>query len=400
VLKIASLRAEVVGLALMLPASCAPAPEAGSPVEEIPSAVVNGQEAQSCQFPSVAMVLLSSGLCSGTLVHPRLVTFAAHCQLAGTVRAIYFGENAASPTRKVDVTSCKFYPNYKANVNDVAYCVLAEEVKDIPIAPVLMGCETSVLQKGKMLDLVGFGITSMKEPRSYGIKRWTSVPLLNTPGPTTNIAQVGTTSNGCEGDSGGPIMVKLDDGTWRTAGVASTTAVDTQAMECIAPTNYVLVHRYVDWIEAESGIDITPCHDADGTWHPGPDCGQFATSSDLPTGSWDLGCNVPGAVSSKASTTCAAAPGGVDATAHRDSGSAPPPDASGPALGPPHGEVETPAPTPDGGLPDATPTLGLPASHDHGCAYSGGGRGSAGATALAFATLALIARRRQRPPAR
>ena len=77
----------------------------------------------------------------------RLVTFAAHCQLAGTVRAIYFGENASSPSRKVDVASCNFYPNYKANVNDVAYCVLAEEVNDVPLAPLLMGCETSVLQK-------------------------------------------------------------------------------------------------------------------------------------------------------------------------------------------------------------------------------------------------------------
>jgi MYXO-CTERM domain-containing protein len=393
-------------LALMVAAGCAPVPE--KTVDEIPQPVVNGTEALPCQFPSAVMVAMSGGLCTGTLVHPRLVTFAAHCQLAGTVRSIYFGENATTPARKVGVDSCNFYPDYKPNVNDVAYCVLSEEVKDVPIAPVLMGCETSILQKGLMLDLVGFGITSMKQPRSYGVKRYAQVPLLNTPGPTTNIAQVGTSSsNGCEGDSGGPILAHLDDGTWRTVGVASTTAVDTTAQECISPTNYVLLHRWVSWIETDSGIDITPCHTASGTWSPSADCGHFSTTADMAVGLWDNGCGGPGTVSTGPSMTCGAgtsdggaatartdargdganaarADGGITAQMMTTPGSSSSPSTPSSASA-------------DGG--DPSPTLGLPAGHDAGCSCHTGSGGGAVPTVWPLAVVLAVAalRRRRRP---
>jgi hypothetical protein len=351
-------------LALVTTASCAPEPQQAPAVEQIEQAVVGGQEANACQFPAAGMVLLSGGLCTGTLVHPRLVIFAAHCQLAGSVRSIYFGENAATPARKAEVETCNFYPNFKANVNDVAYCVLKEEIKDIPIAPVLMGCETSVLQKGRTVDMVGFGITSMKQPRSYGIKRWAAVPLLNTPTATTNIAQVGnSTSNGCEGDSGGPIYVRLDDGTWRTAGVASTTAVDTTDPECVYPTNYVLVNRWIDWIEKDSRVDITPCHDSDGTWNPSPECGQFATTTDATTGTWETGCSAPGAVSAGATVTCGPAYG----TPPGDGGGRDPRTGGGGVVAPRSDGTAIPH---DAGGEDATPTLGLPNSYHGGCSAS------------------------------
>jgi hypothetical protein len=387
----------LLALALVIAAGCTAEAEQSAPVSEIQQSVVGGQEANACQFPAAGMVLLSGGLCTGTLVHPKLVIFAAHCQLAGSVRSIYFGENATTPARKVDVQSCNFYPSFKANVNDVAYCVLKEEIKDIPIAPVLMGCETNVLQKGRMVDMVGFGITSMKQPRSYGIKRWASVPLLNTPTATTNIAQVGnSTSNGCEGDSGGPIYVRLDDGTWRTAGVASTTAVDTTDPECIYPTNYVLVNRWIDWIEQDSGVDITPCHDADGTWNPSAECGHFATTTDATTGSWDTGCNAPGAVSAQGAMTCGPAYGTVtsDAGARRDGRADGGPEGGGVIA--PRSDGTGTAPAHDGGGEDSTPTLGLPNSYHGGCSYAMAGVTEGRLWLLLVAATVLTIRRRRR----
>jgi MYXO-CTERM domain-containing protein len=395
-------------LALVL--GCESEPEPAPAVREIAQPVVNGETAAPCQWPSAVMVVLTRGLCSGTLVNPKLVTLAAHCQTAGAVRAIYLGENNRTPARKVDVSKCNFYPDFQANVNDVAYCVLSEPVNDVPIAPVLMGCETSVLEKGKLVNLVGFGITSMQQPTSYGIKRFASVPLLNTPGPTGNIAQVGVSSNGCEGDSGGPIFVQLADGTWRTIGVASTTAVETDgtSTECIAPTNYVLLHRYVRWIESDSGIDITPCHDADGRWNPSADCGRFSTAANTSTGTWDDGCTAPGAVSANPGASCAPAgedpggggPAGTDGGARLDarlpeqapSGGRPVVgDGGGPAVGSaPSSGWAIP------GRPHALPTLGLPAGEGTGCSCHLGRSTPPGGGMLWLPGLAALARRLRR----
>jgi MYXO-CTERM domain-containing protein len=397
-------------LALTLVLGCETYPAAVPAVGEIAQPVVNGQTAASCQWPSAVMVMLSRGLCTGTLVHPRVVTLAAHCQLAGTVRSIYFGEDSTTPARKVGVSKCNFYPDFEANVNDVAYCVLSEAVNDVPIAPVLMGCETRILQKGKMLDLVGFGITSMQEPASYGIKRFASVPLLNTPGPTTNIAQVGTsTSAGCRGDSGGPIFVRLSDGTWRTIGVASTTAVENDGdnMECVSPTNYVLLYRYIRWIESDSGIDITPCHDADGRWNPSAQCGRFATSADTSTGTWDSSCSAANAVSGAGSTCGTESRGAAQDGGPGDGNGvtgldarlpeAPPFDGSAGVAGD-GAPVLAPTPSSDvtATVPPLVPTLGLTASQGSGCSCHLAGATPPGGYTFLLPALGAVARRVRR----
>jgi MYXO-CTERM domain-containing protein len=48
----------------------------------------------------------------------------------------------------------------------------------------------------------------------------------------------------------------------------------------------------VPWVEEASGVDITPCHDVDGTWNPTPQCEGFALDP-LQSGSWDEGCAGP-----------------------------------------------------------------------------------------------------------
>src|SRR5687768_132103 len=46
----------------------------GTPVP--PTSIVGGSEVAACGWPSVVAL---DGTCSGTLVHPRVVLYAAHC---------------------------------------------------------------------------------------------------------------------------------------------------------------------------------------------------------------------------------------------------------------------------------------------------------------------------------
>jgi hypothetical protein len=57
----------------------------------------------------------------------------------------------------------------------------------------------------------------------------------------------------------------------------------------------------VPWIEATTGIDVSPCHDADGTWNPGPDCGDIPHEPEVGGGAWPT-CE-PGALGGP-STAC------------------------------------------------------------------------------------------------
>ena len=72
-----------------------------------------------------------SAVCSGTLVHPEIVVYAAHCPLA---LAVSFGEGSVGIglARVVPVDHCM--KKTDADVigpDDYAYCKLAEPVTDV-----------------------------------------------------------------------------------------------------------------------------------------------------------------------------------------------------------------------------------------------------------------------------
>jgi MYXO-CTERM domain-containing protein len=47
-----------------------------------------------------------------------------------------------------------------------------------------------------------------------------------------------------------------------------------------------MMHTGMSWFEDTTGIDLTPCHDADGTWNPGPDCTGIPMAPGVGSGSW------------------------------------------------------------------------------------------------------------------
>ncbi len=255
----------------------------GEVSSETPSQeIFGGTDVVSCGWPTTVSM---QGQCTGTLVHPQVVIYAAHC--GSGYGSVQFGEAIeGGASRSVPTQFCSTYPGGgPGGGDDWAVCVLAEPQNDIPLVPILMGCETSVLTPGREVTIVGFGNANTGP---YGIKREVTTTINNIAGGEASIGGGGLDS--CQGDSGGPVYVQMPDsdggdGTWRVFGITSYGGA------CGGGGMYSMMHTGIEWFESESGFDLTPCHDVDGTWNPGPDCGSFPLEPSNPGGDWGSGCD-------------------------------------------------------------------------------------------------------------
>lgn len=247
-----------------------------------PSAIYGGTDVVACGWPTTVNL---EGGCTGTLVHPELVIYAAHC--GDGYGSVQFGENIQGGiSRSVPTEFCKIKPGGQpGNGQDFAFCKLAEPQTDVPIVPILMGCETDLLQPGAEVTIVGFGNA---DTGPYGIKREVTT-TINQITPEGEAFIGGGGKDSCQGDSGGPVFIQLPDGqgsgSWRVFGITS------YGGECGTGGYYSMMHNGMAWFEQESGVDLTPCHDADGTWNPTPACGMFPMDPSAGNGTWNDGCS-------------------------------------------------------------------------------------------------------------
>lgn len=219
---------------LPLRSVAAPVAVAATPAVRRPL-IVNGQVTSS--FPATGALLLYTGpttaatlygACSGTLIGCRTFLTAAHCVCPDDTRdaAGCEAEGKTDPaTLQVflqqgglfHVARTAINPDYRfATHGDVAVVTLAEPVTGI--APSAINTTRSP-DIGTAGTIVGFGTTASGRGSTddSGIKREGTVTTAQCPADLPNDTHVcwefrGTGANGCEGDSGGPLLVDFGAG--------------------------------------------------------------------------------------------------------------------------------------------------------------------------------------------
>lgn len=266
-----------------------------SPDADVEPHVYGGSEVDSCGWPSTVHLQNSGGgACTGTLIHPLIVLTAAHCISNDIPTAVTFGESAGG-TSLAQTSYCKQGPGWIGQTNtgtDYGYCKLKSPVTNVEIIPVAAGCEQSAIQAGARIMHVGYGV----DENGQGGRKKMLDTTITTVTPQGELISGMAGSTICNGDSGGPTYVYLDpalggDGTWRVAAIHSwAQGADPVNPNCNGVAGSVLVSQAIDWIEEDSGVDITPC--TNGTdWEPTAHCGGVPTSPWLGDGSYAMGCS-------------------------------------------------------------------------------------------------------------
>lgn len=259
--------------------------------------IIGGTKVKSCHWPSAPHIQVGSGLCTGSLVHPEIVVTAAHCN--ANIRTITFTDSIrASSPQRFSVEYCKSHPSWtseKASLGkhvDFAFCKLSKPATDVQITPIMIGCEEDYLKPGAEIYAVGFGKIIGNDNKSSGTKYQVKTTFNGFSSSHGGEIKIGSSGKGsCHGDSGGPLYAKLpadkfgEDAGWRVFGVTSW-----GDNTCPGPANYGRLSKFVPFIEKTSGLDITPCTDADGTWNPSESCKGAPLDPFAASGTWQDGC--------------------------------------------------------------------------------------------------------------
>ncbi len=252
----------VVGLGL---SACTVDGELATSVDESP--VIGGANAPAGKWPDAVAVLWSGEqACTGTLIAPTVVLTAGHCVEFDPPNGVLVGASAlskASEGETIRIAKAIDYPGSQNSV-DVGILVL-EKPSTIEPRPIASGWARFDIKNGAAIELVGFGTidsggrtpTDVLQEATSTITDFnctTSRGCNTAARPDGELGAGGMGIDTCPGDSGGPLYLTTDYGTF-VAGVTSR-AYDNARTACSEGGIYGRPDKIIDWIDQITGVKV------------------------------------------------------------------------------------------------------------------------------------------------
>ncbi|MBC7973739.1 MAG: S1 family peptidase [Myxococcales bacterium] len=244
-----------------------------------PQSIVGGTPTEAGEFDGVVAIQAGGGLCTGTVVAPRLILTAAHClaDLAANERVIvHFGPTIDDG--QVDAEAWGTHPQFcrecKEDIFDYGYVTLGSDftLPDGYTLPVVDQAEWDrAMTPGEEVILVGYGddrVTSFQG--GIGVKREVATTVVRISKGGLEFYAGGHQMDSCAGDSGGPAFVRSATGQLRLAGITSR-----GSSPCGDGGYYGAPYPALCWVRSETGVDLlgAECSNCDciDTSPPGDD---------------------------------------------------------------------------------------------------------------------------------